>query len=366
MDGFFPVDEAVVYYTNRTDGETNAAYMRRLCDKHPELRRQLEEILAPSVELEKRLDEGLPAPDPECEFFFGLDSGLNGEKQPLWSMAMLINGYYAGLKRAVSDADELAISRLSLSPEDKDRLFLSYLYDLGVESAKGLLPRVGEAGLVLEAIAASGLNSLTRIKLTELYTRFELHIKRLAEILRPAVEIIKSSADLCEKAVSAQLKRIEAAGDLAAYMIKNHGFELAAGGGHIAHINVLAPHTVNIRDGIFPEMDVYIGVGVTELAALLYSGRDSERLAAVFKLLSDETRLEMLKAISVRPMYGQELAEAFDVTAPTVSYHMTKLVMSGLAESCFDGGKSYFKANAQSLADIERSFEKYFLLDGEK
>jgi DNA-binding transcriptional ArsR family regulator len=59
-------------------------------------------------------------------------------------------------------------------------------------------------------------------------------------------------------------------------------------------------------------------------------------------------------------MYGQELAQMFSVTAPTVSYHMTKLVVSGLAESYFDCGKSYFRVNTKNLRALEKSFHDFF------
>lgn len=139
-----------------------------------------------------------------------------------------------------------------------------------------------------------------------------------------------------------------------------HSFELSANGNHMAHISVLAPHTVNICNGVFDSTDVYVGCAVVELSKLLFFGNDSEYLAVMFKLLSDKTRLEMLKAICARPMYGQELAEMFSVTAPTVSYHMTKLVISGLAEGYFDCGKSYFKASAKNLLALEKSFHDFF------
>lgn len=363
---YYPVDDAIVYFTNRIGTETNAAYAKRLTASHPNVAALIEKVLAPSLELEKKLDAHLAELDPECEFFFGLDRSIGGEKQPLSNAAWLLLGYRAGLREEETDLDAIIARRLALTQEERDRLFLSYLFDLEDEGAPSLAGRAGEDGLVPVAIARSGVNSLTRIKLIELSSRFEEHILRLGEILRPAVKIIIENVDIYERAVSRQLAELASYGDLAAYVRAKHGFELSAGGRHVPHISVLAPHTVNIRDGIYGNMDVYLGVGVNELAELLYSGRDSDRLASVFKLLSDQTRLEMLQAISRRSMYGLELAEAFSVTAPTVSYHMTKLVMSGLAESYFEGGKSYFKANMENLSALRRNFDSFFGLRREK
>ena len=363
---YYPTDDAIVYFTNRIEKQTNADYSARLLKAHCNIGALIEHVLMPSVELERRLDLGIPELDPECELLLGLDKSIGGEKQPLSNAAWLLLGYRAGLGETGDDLDEMVRRRHSLSGKERDMLFLSYLFDLEDAEAPKLIDRAGEPGLIPEAISRSGINSLTRIKLIELYMNFDAHLDRLKEILAPAVGIIRDSEEVYEGAAEKQLKALEAEKDLSAYMLKKHNFKLSRTGKHIPHLSILAPHTVNIRDGVFGNMDVYLGVGVNDLAELLYAGKDSDRLAAVFKLLSDETRLEMLQAISRRPMYGLELAEAFSVTAPTVSYHMTKLVMSGLAESYFEGGKSYFKANTQELFNLRKNFDSFFGIGSQK
>lgn len=360
INHYYTLDDAIVYFTNRVAKTTVKEYYEALASKHPELKKQLEQILAPSLELERLLDAAIPNMDQECEFFFGLDRSTEGNSQPLWNAAGMLLGYSAGLSLSPQSLDEAIEKRLALSPAQKDKLFLSYMFDLEDTGVKARLADAGKKGCITEALSVSRLNSLTRIKLHELYDHFDEHIKRLAELLRPAVETIEKSTAVYEAAALEQASRFEAAGGLAAYMISNHSFHLNDTGSHLAHISVLAPHTVNIRDGIFDSMDIYVGVGVVELSRILLQGSESEHLSAMFKLLSDATRLEMLKCISERPMYGQELVEKFSVTAPTVSYHMTKLVLSGLAESYFEGGKSYFRANMKGILALEKSFRDYF------
>lgn len=354
---YYPVDDAVVYFINRV----NNTYISKHIAKYPELKKQLESLLSPSIELEKQLDFKIRSLDRECDFFFGLDRSVSGESQPIWSAANLLLGYPAGIGETAYEFDELLKSRLSLSPENRNKLFLSYIADLDDTDKSDGLERAEDTDAVPSLIASSRLSSLTRIKLNELYYNFDEHLKRLFEILRPAVEIIKNNSKLYKAEVERQAKRFDEAGGLGAYMREYHNFELSSNGGHKAHISVLAPHTVNICNGIFDSTDVYVGCAVVELGKLLFFGNDSEHLSIMLKLLSDKTRLEMLKAISARPMYGQELAQMFSVTAPTVSYHMTKLVVSGLAESYFDCGKSYFRVNTKNLRALEKSFHDFFV-----
>lgn len=356
---YYPVDDAVVYFINRVNKTENEAYLNRHISKYPDLKKQLESLLSPSIELEKLLNIRIRSLDRECDFFFGLDRSVSGSSQPLWSAANLLLGYTAGLDETAHGLDELLESRLSLSQESRDKLFLSYLSDLDDTEADKGFELTENTEDIPSLIASSRLNSLTRIKLNELYSNFDEHLKRLLEILRPAVEIIENSGRLYKAEVERQIKRFDEAGGLGAYMSAYHSFELSSSGRHMAHISVLAPHTVNICNGVFDFMDVYVGYAVVELSRLLFFGNGSEHLAAMLKLLSDKTRLEMLKAISARPMYGQELVEMFSVTAPTVSYHMTKLVISGLAESYFDCGKSYFRANTKNLLALEKSFHDF-------
>ncbi len=358
----YPVDDAVVYFINRV----NNTYISKHIAKYPELKKQLEALLSPSIELEKQLDLKIRSLDRECDFFFGLDRSVSGESQPIWSAANLLLGYPAGIGETAHELDDILKSRLSLSRENRNKLFLSYIVDLDDSKESAGSERAENINDIPSLIASSKLNSLTRIKLNELYCNFNEHLKRLFEILRPAVDVIKNNVKLYKAEVERQIKRFDEAGGLDAYMSQYHSFELSASGRHMAHISVLAPHTVNICNGVFDSTDVYIGCAVVELSKLLYFGNESEHLSVMFKLLSDKTRLEMLKAISARPMYGQELAEMFSVTAPTVSYHMTKLVISGLAESYFDCGKSYFRANAKNLLALEKSFHDFFESKGKR
>ncbi|HEX2911945.1 MAG TPA: metalloregulator ArsR/SmtB family transcription factor [Chloroflexia bacterium] len=52
---------------------------------------------------------------------------------------------------------------------------------------------------------------------------------------------------------------------------------------------------------------------------------DTEKLALVFNILGDKTRLEVVRALVERPHYGQELAKLLGISNATVSYHLSYL-----------------------------------------
>lgn len=58
-----------------------------------------------------------------------------------------------------------------------------------------------------------------------------------------------------------------------------------------------------------------------------------DRLAGLFRVLADPTRLRILGALAERPHSGRELSERLGLTPPTVSHHMSRLVATGIETS---------------------------------
>ncbi len=54
---------------------------------------------------------------------------------------------------------------------------------------------------------------------------------------------------------------------------------------------------------------------------------------ALFKCLSDKSRLQILKSLALEDMYVERLAERLGITAATVSFHLKKLTDAGAVTS---------------------------------
>lgn len=54
---------------------------------------------------------------------------------------------------------------------------------------------------------------------------------------------------------------------------------------------------------------------------------------ALFKCLSDKSRLQILKSLALEDMYVERLAERLGITAATVSFHLKKLADAGAVTS---------------------------------
>lgn len=75
----------------------------------------------------------------------------------------------------------------------------------------------------------------------------------------------------------------------------------------------------------------------------------SEFMAERLKSLSDQRRLEILKALKIKPRYGQELAELLGLTPATISHHMNSLVSDGFVTVDRQGVRGNYSLNSKNL-----------------
>ncbi len=75
----------------------------------------------------------------------------------------------------------------------------------------------------------------------------------------------------------------------------------------------------------------------------------------VFKALADDTRLKIVEMLSCGEMCACDILESFQITQPTLSYHMKVLTDSGLVKSRKEGNWIRYSNNeemVQSLKDF--------------
>ena len=91
-------------------------------------------------------------------------------------------------------------------------------------------------------------------------------------------------------------------------------------------------------------------------------GDNSEFLTDRLKSLSDQRRIEILKALKSAPMYGQELADLLSLSPATISHHMSTLVGAGFVSVDRKGTKTSYSLHRQNLDDFMRSL-RFTLLE---
>ncbi len=85
----------------------------------------------------------------------------------------------------------------------------------------------------------------------------------------------------------------------------------------------------------------------------------------LLKALADETRLRIVDMLSCGEMCACNLLESFDITQPTLSYHMKVLTVSGLVHGRREGSwmhyrldEACFRRLAAFLEDISTETEE--------
>ena len=87
-------------------------------------------------------------------------------------------------------------------------------------------------------------------------------------------------------------------------------------------------------------------------------------LSLILKSLSDETRLKIVKMLSKGTLCACNILDEFNITQPTLSYHMKMLTDCELVYSNKQGKWVYYSLNEDLLKGIESFFN--ILINQEK
>lgn len=80
--------------------------------------------------------------------------------------------------------------------------------------------------------------------------------------------------------------------------------------------------------------------------------RQYEKMAKVFKALSDPKRVKIVDLLSCGEMCGCVLLKCFEVTQPTLAHDMKVLSEAGIVKSRRDGKKTMYSLDWKSLESM--------------
>ncbi len=84
-----------------------------------------------------------------------------------------------------------------------------------------------------------------------------------------------------------------------------------------------------------------------------------DKISLVFKIISDRTRLEILREIIAEPTYGKLLAEKLNLTTATISHHIEVLKSINLISEKRIKNIKYFEANEEEIKKLFESGLEY-------
>ncbi|SCY59934.1 ArsR/SmtB family transcription factor [Alkaliphilus peptidifermentans] len=75
----------------------------------------------------------------------------------------------------------------------------------------------------------------------------------------------------------------------------------------------------------------------------------------IFKALADETRLNIIKLLSKKSMYGREIAQELELSNSNISYHTSMLIFHNLIINTKEDNKTYFSLDKEELRKVINS-----------
>lgn len=107
---------------------------------------------------------------------------------------------------------------------------------------------------------------------------------------------------------------------------------------------------------------IYIGFLAIELDSLikLHYNDEKETLNAI-KIISDPTRYKILKILTNKKTYGNDLANILGLSAATINHHLNQLTSIQILKLLFDSDdnkKIYYELNKQKLDQILGTFRR--------
>ena len=89
------------------------------------------------------------------------------------------------------------------------------------------------------------------------------------------------------------------------------------------------------------------------LSSLQTCSKDTLR---ILKALADETRLEIIQMLCREEMCACKILKNFDITQPTLSYHLRILTECGLLDSKREGAWIHYTLNQAAFAAVSSFF----------
>jgi DNA-binding transcriptional ArsR family regulator len=83
-------------------------------------------------------------------------------------------------------------------------------------------------------------------------------------------------------------------------------------------------------------------------------------LSETFKALGDPTRREILRRLNEGDLAAGEIAAAFDISAPSVSHHLSVLKKAGLVTSSREGQSIVYTLNSTVVQEFIQELLEFF------
>lgn len=126
-------------------------------------------------------------------------------------------------------------------------------------------------------------------------------------------------------------------------------------------------HPISVTLATHTDTKIYdtLHIGILQDSRLIISARKmgSEDIVNIGKLLSDKSKVDILKLTAAKSCYGKEIAKELSLSTATISYHVNALMKLGLLKTELSSNRVYYSLNYEKLTEYLEDIRKYFSRD---
>ena len=363
-----PVFEMLCYFTRRINGNSVAERVAELVRAMPSKASAINSAAERALLIERELDKRIDVSDEAyASMFRRFDNNASKDYLSHTAAYMLIGSTL--LENPALSVRELKESVLSF--DDRMRMFHitlnqanQYVYLNSPDDHAAFLRHVDLANLPPEGKWAC----------IDCYLHFEERLDALTELLEKGVEIYNEV-----------IKGIEVAPDYGVSTEDRDAFIAALSEVSLVSFDPTADLVLYGSDMLFSsfifslithegdderpdewqQTSAITGFTKFRIHSIEQESCGSVDMAEGLRAISDPSRLEILKILSEKSVYGKELCAMLDLTPGTVSKHITKLINAGLVDCRMDSIRAYYSLNKGNAYALLRSLDRTILGDWE-
>lgn len=339
---WFECVELLYRYTNQND---HRSLKEELLKKYNLEHDILEDSFAEIIELGEYIYNNLQIPKERLNFFFG-------EQGQQWCNAHLL--LMESLHHAADDSTEQLRYKFTNLPQEEllmqyVEFLLNTFSDISISSSP---QRLNSELQLIQVIDELEVESQKKWQLILLYQNYHTYMDELITILDQAVTLFKQKSLLIQPLLT---KFHDTYSNLLQHDPVNYVYE---------HFRIrltdnkditFTPYLFGSNAVVYFDSDktltekIYIGVLFETLSTIVDQNISDEKICKTLKILSDNSKYEILKSIRNKPAYGQELAEQLNLSTATISHHMSALISSGLIQLEKQTNRVYYRMDKERV-----------------
>lgn len=216
---------------------------------------------------------------------------------------------------------------------------------------------------IFDSVTGTSLSDQEQMMLLRFFQNIDTYYDKVREVLLQVEEVCRRHYSIVRHRYEEKIRKLGADEEKAYYkdwmervLFHMEGFR-QEDPIHM-EIGIIAYSSLSIRFLSWDRLKLRLTAGLLfdELNRLKDEGKHRDKMTQrQLKAIADPTRYKIIRQLSIRPHYVQELADILELTAATLSHHLAHLVQVLLVGVSVEGRRSYYTLNAEELTQLSES-----------